>query len=55
MAKFDEIGVYSLADLNAAKVREALGKAKAEAEKKFSKIKPFDSPEEPKEPKKSSP
>ena len=31
MANFDEIGVYSLADLDIAKVRADLGKARAEA------------------------
>jgi hypothetical protein len=54
MANFDEIGVYSLADLDIAKVRADLGKAKAEAEKKFSKIKPYDSPKEPEKPKQPS-
>ncbi|MDB6067525.1 MAG: hypothetical protein JWR26_3733 [Pedosphaera sp.] len=51
MANFDEIGVYSLGDLDIAKARADLGKAKAEAEKRFSKIKAYDSPKQPDKPK----
>ncbi|MDB6121145.1 MAG: hypothetical protein JWQ71_138 [Pedosphaera sp.] len=54
MSYFDEIGVYSLADLDLPKSRAYLTKAKAEAEKHFSKIKAYDSPEEPDEPKQPS-
>ena len=47
MPNFDETGVYSLGDIDPAKARADLAKAKAEAEKRFSKVKPYDSPKQP--------